>query len=107
MKKIVLVLMLININNVDACEPASINWKNVYHQMYPNTIYFDKETKIKYENFRKISHFDPYAWPKDKKYRSNDGKLNLFNDLDKNKDKEISEDEFSNIYIFLPNPCQI
>ena len=93
-------------NFIYACEPASLDWENIYHQMNLGTSDFDKNEAIRYKDFKKISNFNPYAWPKDRKYQGYSGKLNLFNDLDKNKDRKLSRDEFFRIYMFLPNPCE-
>ena len=107
MKKIIFLLItLVNANFIYACESPGIDWENIYHQMNLSTSDFDKNEYIGYEDFKKISNFGSYGWPKEKKYQSYEGKLNLFNDLDENKDNKLSKDELFRVYIFFPNPCE-
>ncbi len=90
-----------------ACEPVSIEWDDIYRQMYPEVkdVKAITNSAISYQRFQRITHFEPYAWPKGLRYRGENGKRNLFNDLDKNKDQQLSEEELSNIFVYLKNPC--
>lgn len=38
-------------NFIYACEPASLDWENIYHQMNLGTSDFDKNEAIRYKRF--------------------------------------------------------
>lgn len=48
--------------SIYACEPASVNWENVYQQVKPNIQNLDQAKNIflSFDDFKKISNIYPY-----------------------------------------------
>ncbi|OTG80239.1 hypothetical protein B9T33_10005 [Acinetobacter sp. ANC 5054] len=55
-------LLLMGTRSIYACEPASVNWENVYQQVKPNIQNLDQAKNIflSFDDFKKISNIYPY-----------------------------------------------
>lgn len=83
-----------------ACEPASVDWTELYQ-----TMKIDIDSPVTWSDFQKITDFNPYPWPKNQRYQGKMGARNLFEDLDTDHNQVLNQHELARIHLHLPNPC--
>lgn len=84
-----------------ACEPASLDWEQ-FHQRYD----LNSNNTFELNEFLNVKDFQPLPWPDDKRFLGKDKNLQLFNFLDKDADKKLSDEELGAVHTLLPNPCE-
>lgn len=101
MKKYIAAILLFSLTSYSfACEPASIDWE-LFYKNYD----LEKNKNIDKNEFAHVQGFIPYSWPTNKDFQGLDKNRKLFNFLDKDKNKQLTNTELGELYSVLPNPC--
>lgn len=95
---IALVLSGLIVPVTHACEPAAVDWQ-LLDQRYDR----NHDGRYSRDEFARINDLPPFDWPRE--FAGPLGHQRLFKRLDRNKNGQIEEQEFFEIYSWLPNPC--